>query len=70
MIDGIPEFLQLTQEERRAAWKGRRHTIQGSGFKRLDAKEEALRKQLQREYDDLQAAKKAARLKAFLESRK
>jgi hypothetical protein len=66
-IDGIPDFLRITPEDRKAAWKGRKLTVQGSGFRRIDKKEDALRKRLQREYDELQAAKRAERLKALRE---
>lgn len=66
-IDDLPAFLRLSQEERRTAWKGRKLTVQGSGFRRLDKKEEALRKRLQREYDEQKAAKAAERLKALRE---
>lgn len=65
--DGIPAFLRIAPEERRAAWKGRKLTVQGSGFRKLDKKEEALRKRLQREYDEQKAAKAAERLPALRE---
>lgn len=65
--NGIPAFLRIPQEERRAAWKGRKLTVQGSGFRRLDKNEEKLRKRLQHEYDEQKAAKAAERLKALRE---
>jgi hypothetical protein len=70
VTDGIPDFLIIPQEERRAAWKGRRLTVQGSGFRRVDKAEEAERKRLQKLYDEQQKEKRAARLAAFLESRR
>ena len=68
----IPDFLRVTPEEaarRRQYWKGRKLTVQGSGFRRVDAAEARARKKLQVEYEKQQAEKRAARLAAFLESR-
>lgn len=63
-------LVRLPQSERAAAWVGRKLTTQGMRFRSVDAAEERARKKLQRDYDRQQAAKKAARLAEFLESRK
>jgi len=69
MLD-IPAFLRLSQEERRAAWKGRRLTVQGSAFKVKTTKvEEAATRQLRREIEKAEEAKKAARFAALRELR-
>ena len=70
MTIDIPAFLLLSQDERKAAWKGRKLTVQGAGFRRIDKAELETRKRLQKEYDAQQKAKRAARLAAFLESRR
>jgi hypothetical protein len=58
----IPDFLLIPQVERRAAWKGRKLTKQGSTFKVRQSKvEEAATRQLRREIEAAEAAKKAAR---------
>jgi hypothetical protein len=49
MTIDIPAFLLLSQEERKAAWKGRKLTVQGSGFRRVDKQELETRKRLQKE---------------------
>lgn len=69
-IPGIPDFLRISADDRKAAWKGHRFTTQGAGFRHIDAAEERMRSKLQREYDLQQAAKRRARLNAFLESRR
>lgn len=66
----LPNFLRIPQDERRAAWKGRKLTRQGARFGKIDAAEERERKRLQREYDRQQEAKRKARLAEFLESRR
>ena len=64
----IPAFLRLSQEERRAAWKGRKLTKQGSGFKAKVTKvEEAATRALRREIEKQDADKRAARFAALKE---
>jgi len=62
--------IRIPQSERRAAWVGRKLTVQGKSFRSLDAAEERERKKLQREYDRQQAEKRRQRLAEFLESRR
>ena len=69
MLDPDNNLVRLPQPERAAAWRGRKLTVQGRGFRSLDAAEERERKKLQREYDRQQAEKRRQRLAAFLESR-
>jgi hypothetical protein len=58
----IPDFLRVPQAERRVAWKGRKLTRQGSSFRAKTTKvEEAATRQLRRELEAAEAAKKAAR---------
>jgi hypothetical protein len=58
----LPNFLRIPQDERRAAWKGRKLTRQGSAFKVRQTKvEEAATRQLRKELEAAEAAKKAAR---------
>jgi hypothetical protein len=58
----IPAFLRIPQDERKAAWKGKKLTKQGSMFKVRQTKvEEAATRQLRREVEAAEAAKKAAR---------
>ena len=67
-IPDLPAFLIIPQSERAAAWKGRKLTKQGVGFRTLDAAEQRHRSKLQREYDRVQAQKRADRLKQLREN--
>lgn len=68
--EGIPVFLIIPQAERRAAWKGRKLTVQGSGFKAALTKvEEVATQQLRKELAKADEAKKAARFAALRELR-
>jgi bifunctional pyridoxal-dependent enzyme with beta-cystathionase and maltose regulon repressor activities len=60
-------MVRIPQEERVAAWKGHKFTKQGAGFRTIDAAEQRHRNKLQREYDRVQAQKRADRLKALRE---
>jgi len=70
ILDPANLMIRLPQSERAAAWKGRKLTTQGRGFRNLDAAEQRERTKLQREYDRQQAEKRKTRLAAFLESRR
>lgn len=62
----IPDYLRIPQAERNAAWKGRKLTRQGSGFKPAPTKiEEAATRQLRKELERAEEAKKAARFAAL-----
>ena len=64
----IPAFLRIPQEVRREAWKGRKLTRQGSGFKAKPTKvEEAATRALRREIEKQEAEKRAARIMALRE---
>lgn len=64
----IPAFLRIAQGDRRAAWKGRRLTKQGAGFKApVTREEEAATRALRREIEKQQAEKRAARFAALRE---
>ena len=66
----IPAFLRIPQADRKAAWKGHRVSVQGSGFKAAVTKvEEAATRKLRKELEAQQEAKKAARLAALRELR-
>jgi len=67
MIPDLPDFLRISAEDRAAAWKGRKLTKQGAGFRRLDVAEERERNRLQREYDRFREEQKRARLAALRE---
>jgi hypothetical protein len=59
----IPAFLKIPAAERAAAWMGRKLTAQGSNFRHKPTKvEEAATRQLRRE---LEAAEKAKREERF-----
>lgn len=64
----LPAFLRIPQEVRRDAWKGRKLTRQGSGFKAKPTKvEEAATRALRREIEKQEAEKRAARFAALKE---
>lgn len=66
----FPAFLRISQDERRASWKGRKLTRQGSGFKVATTKvEEAATRKLRREMEALAEAKKAERFARLKELR-
>lgn len=69
----LPDFLRIPQDQRRAAWKGRKLTKQGSQFRPAPSKtEEAATRQLRKELATAEEAKKAerfARLKELRASR-
>jgi hypothetical protein len=66
----FPDFLRIPQAERAAAWKGRKLTTQGSGFKHVVTKvDEAATRQLRKEIAAQDEAKKAARFAALRELR-
>lgn len=66
----LPSFLRIAQDERRAAWKGRRLTKQGASFKAPVTKvEEAATRQLRKELEAELAAKREARFAALRELR-
>ena len=66
----LPAFLRIAQDERRAAWKGRKLTKQGAGFKAPVTKvEEAATRQLRKELEAELAAKREARFAALRELR-
>lgn len=62
----LPECLRIPPAERKAAWKGRKLTVQGSGFKCKTTKvEEAATRKLRREVEAAEAAKREARFAAL-----
>jgi hypothetical protein len=61
MSEDIPVFLRIPQEVRRAAWKGRKLTKQGSMFRPVTKVEEAATRRLRKELEAAEAAKRAAR---------
>lgn len=66
----IPAFLRIPQAERAAAWKGRKLTKQGAGFKAPTSKvEEAATRALRKQVEAEQAAKREARFAALRELR-
>jgi len=66
----LPSFLRIAQDERRAAWRGRRLTKQGASFKAPTTKiEEAATRQLRKELEAELAAKREARFAALRELR-
>jgi hypothetical protein len=66
----LPDFLRIPQDERREAWKGRKLTKQGAGFKAPTSKtEEAATRQLRKEVEAQAAAKREARFAALQELR-
>jgi hypothetical protein len=65
----LPSFLRIPQDERRAAWKGRRLTRQGSSFRPVTKQEEAATRQLRRELEAQEKAKREARFARLRELR-
>jgi len=66
----VPDYLRIPQAERTAAWKGRKLTKQGSGFRAATTKiEEATTRRLRKELERTEEAKKAARFAALRELR-
>jgi len=62
MNEGIPDYLRIPQEERAAAWKGRKLTRQGSAFKVKQTKtEEAATRRLRKEVEELERRKREER---------
>jgi hypothetical protein len=62
-MEELPDFLRIPQDERRAAWRGRKLTKQGSMFKAATTKvEEAATRKLRKE---LAAAEEAKKLERF-----
>ena len=60
-MEDIPDYLRIPQDIRRAAWKGRKLTTQGTAFRVPVKKEEAATRRLRRELEEEAARKKAAR---------
>jgi cation transport regulator ChaC len=60
-MEDLPTFLRIPQEERKAAWRGRKLTTQGTSFRVPAKHEEAATRKLRREIEEAEAAKKAAR---------
>lgn len=66
----IPAFLRIPQAERAAAWKGRKLTKQGGKSKVATTKvEEAATRQLRKELEAQQAAKREERFARLRELR-
>lgn len=66
----LPDCLRIPQAERKAAWKGRKLTQQGSNFKAKPTKvEEAATRKLRKEIEAAEAAKREARFAALRELR-
>ena len=66
----LPTYLRIPQDERRAAWKGRKLTRQGSGFKAAPTKtEEAATRLLRKQVAAAEEAKKAERFARLKELR-
>lgn len=63
----IPDFLRIPQDERRAAWKGRRLTRQGAGFRPETRPEEPATRALRREIEAHERAKAKAKAEARAE---
>jgi len=63
----IPAFLKLSEAERKAAWKGRRLTHQGTNFKRETRPEEPATKKLRKEIEKQKAEARAERFKLLKE---
>lgn len=66
MIDDIPTFLRIPQEERRASWVGRKLTKVKASVK-VTRNEDAQTRAFRREMEKQAAAKKAERLKRLRE---
>lgn len=67
----IPAFLRIPPDLRRAAWKGRKLSRQGSAFKSKPTKiEEAATRALRREIEAQERAKAKAKAEARKEQRK
>lgn len=73
-LPDLPDFLRVPQDERRAAWRGRKLTKQGAMFRALPTKqEEAATRQLRRELEAAEIAKREerfARLKEMAAEKK
>jgi hypothetical protein len=70
-LPAILDLRGLTAEERARRmdfWKGRKLTVQGRSFHKVDREEELLRKRLQREQDKLKEERRATRLKQLREN--
>lgn len=68
MIPDLPDYLRIPQAERAAAWKGRKLTTQGSGFKTKATKvEEAATRELRKQIEAEIVAKREARFAALRE---
>lgn len=66
----LPDFLRIPPAERKAAWKGRKLTVQGSNFKAKVSKvEEAATRKLRKEMEAADVAKREARFAALRELR-
>jgi hypothetical protein len=66
----LPLFLRIPQADRASVWKGRKLTQQGSAFRAAPTKvEEAATRQLRREIEAAEAAKREARFAALRELR-
>ena len=61
MNEGIPDYLRIPADVRRAAWKGRKLTKQGTSFRPVTKTEEAATRQLRKELEAAEVAKKVAR---------
>jgi len=57
----LPDFCRIPQAERKAAWKGRKLTRQGSMFVKPTKAEDAATRKLRREIEAAEVAKKVAR---------
>ena len=60
-MENLPDFLRIPANVRRDAWKGRKLTKQGTSFRPVTKTEEAATRQLRKELEAAEAAKKAAR---------
>lgn len=63
----LPDFLRIPRAERRAAWKGRKLTVQGAMFRPVTKAEDAATRKLRKELEAAEAAKKAARFATLKE---
>jgi hypothetical protein len=66
----IPDFLRIPPEERRAVWKGRRLTRQGSGFQPQTKIEEPATRALRRQIEAEARARAKAKVIAQREKRR
>lgn len=68
ILDHTNLVISIPAAERAAAWKGRKLTRQGSGFKAKPTKvEEAATRALRREIEKQESEKRAARIMALRE---